>query len=96
MHMFVGTINKNKNIKGYLKNKLLIPEKIEERHEELVKEMQKRGMKHKSPLPKFKIPKEKGIIDIEYNFKDLMNRCQECKERILNVLPEGHPLRPTQ
>lgn len=51
MHMFVGTINKRKWIDGYLKNNLVEVAYIHTRHDELVQEMQQRGMNHNSPPP---------------------------------------------
>lgn len=80
-HMFVGTINRHKSLTGFFNNKLVIVEKIEERHEQLAKEMQARGMKHKSKLPAFKITKDLcgGIIDVDANIKDLKKRCPECR-----------------
>ena len=52
-HMFVGTINKNISIKGYIEKGLCEPDKLEFRHNQLSEEMIKRGYNHLSELPKY-------------------------------------------
>ena len=54
LHMFVGTINKNKKLDGYKKNGLVEVHNIKLRHRELAAEMIARGMNHQSPLVDFK------------------------------------------
>lgn len=80
MHMFVGSINKGISMEGYMSNGLVDVCLIEERHEELVAEMDRRGYKHKSDLPKFNwFAARRGSVDIEGNKKELARRCKECK-----------------
>jgi len=87
MHMFIGTINKGVSIKGYLKKGLVEPHYINKRHQDLVEEMEHRGMKHNSELPKFLVvPKEKGYVDGEANLLLISERCEECKGRIISAL----------
>lgn len=78
--MFVGTINKGISLAGYFKNKLLEVHNIRKRHDELVKEMEERGMKHKSELPTFN-EYTAGEVDREANLVNLYNRCEECRKR---------------
>lgn len=78
MHMFVGTLLKEKSIQGYIDNQLVVVENIRKRHEELVKEMNRRGMNHKSPLPAFN-SFSAGYIDIKLNEQELHHRCKDCK-----------------
>lgn len=80
MHMFVGTLNLRKNIQGYLDNQLIEIHNIRKRHDELVNEMKKRGMKHFSKLPKFK-SFEAGYVDSKLNLSELKRRCRDCRER---------------
>lgn len=80
LHMLVGSIKKNKNIKGFL-NGLVNVQEIEPRHAEIVQEMQKRGMNHKSEIPKFN-SYLKGYVNIEENKQELKNRCPKCRELI--------------
>jgi hypothetical protein len=75
--MFVGCLNKNKSVKGYLDKGLLEIHNIRKRHNELVKEMKKRKMNHKSELLNYKMQKL-GKINIKLNEKDLFNRCKVC------------------
>jgi len=77
-HMFVGAILKGKSINGYINRGLVEVHNIKFRHDELVKEMIKRGYNHKSPLPNFEAW-EAGNIDILKNFDDLTMRCPECR-----------------
>jgi len=70
MHMFVGTLNRNKCIQGYLDKGLVEVHNIKKRHQEIVKEMKKRKMNHKSPLPEYNNVK-KGVVNIKENEKDL-------------------------
>jgi hypothetical protein len=89
-HMFVGTINKGISYQGYLVNKLLNPRELHFRHAELVLEMLRRGINHKSELPdlKFETPDVK-TIDIRSNLKDLHSRCKKCKQLYLLYLHNG-------
>ena len=78
-HMFVGSINKGIRMKGYIEKKLVEVHKLRSRHEELVKEMQRRGYKHKSELPLFTEYVSPSVISTEENLKELAKRCEECK-----------------
>lgn len=80
-HMFVRTINKNKSVKGYLDKGLLEIHNLKKRHDLIASEMKRRGMNHKSPLPKYKITKS-GKIDKKTNKKDLSKRCKECRSKL--------------
>ena len=84
MHMFVGALAKNKMLSGYINGGLVHIANICNRHDQLVKEMVKRGYKHKTPVM---LPKTLGInlidyetnnINIEENEKELHNRCNNC------------------
>jgi len=77
MHMFVGCINKGKCIDGYL-NGLVEIHNIKKRHDQIAKEIERRGFKHNSPLPKYK-KKKLGKVSIKNNIKELRKRCKKCK-----------------
>jgi len=51
-HMFVGYINKKKNLQGYLDKGLLEIHNLKSRHEKIVKEMKRRNFQHNSKHPK--------------------------------------------
>ena len=84
MHAFIGTIKKGISIKGYITKGLIEPEKIQERHDELVLEMKSRGMKHNSPM--FTNITfwngDKGYVNIQVNLAELSNRCEKCRKKI--------------
>jgi hypothetical protein len=50
IHMFIGTINREKSVKGYLKKVLLEVHNIYSHHERLVEEMKRRGYHHHSDI----------------------------------------------
>jgi hypothetical protein len=78
MHMFVGTIESGKSIKGYLEKGLVEIHNIEKRHNELVEEMIRRGYNHKSPLV-FLVLCPEGQVDVDKNLCELHKRCLKCK-----------------
>lgn len=85
LHMFVGTINKGVSIKGYVNKNLVEPLFIRKRHKELVEEMERRGYRHKSILPKIEYKKIEGaflnaVVNREKSYEDLIGRCEDCKK----------------
>jgi hypothetical protein len=82
LHMFKGTIAKGISIKGYIEKGLVDVEKIDKRHEELVLEMQMRGMHHQSPLRTDVSLFRAGWVDEEKSLTTLEDRCEDCRERI--------------
>lgn len=78
LHMFVGTIRKGVSMQGYVDNNLLELSSIEARHDELVAEMERRGMNHHSPLPAFQ-SRNFGKVDREAAKADLLSRCEKCR-----------------
>jgi hypothetical protein len=81
LHMMVGSIVREKSLKGFVDNGLIDVTKINDRHNELVNEMKKRGYNHKSPIH-YVIVGKPGNIDIEANLKELARRCKECGKLI--------------
>ena len=80
-HMFVGTISKGGSLRGYVERGLVETSRLRERHDGLAGEMQRRGMRHDSPLPDFTDP-GLGKVSIERSLHDLAERCPRCRERI--------------
>lgn len=78
LHMFVGTILKNKSLSGYVEKGLIETSHIVRRHQELAAEMRRRGMNHKSPLPEFEVD-SMGVVDTLANELELKRRCRNCK-----------------
>ena len=50
LHMLLGTLKKGKSITGFLSGGLVDPCRMYKRHGELVREMERRGYAHNSPL----------------------------------------------
>ena len=88
-HMFVGTLIKKKSIKGYIENDLLEPLSLQQRHDQIVEEMVKRGYNHNTPL-NFDISLLEYLSDEYINHKIdrqnserlLFTRCTECRKLI--------------
>jgi len=82
-HMFMGSISKGISVEGYLRDGLLEPRTLHERHAELVTEMVRRGYNHRSPLPDVDTTHLRdGKISIARSIEDLRQRCAECARRI--------------
>ena len=90
LHMFVGTMKKRKSLLGYVRNNLVEPILIFERHEEIAEEMRIRGYNHKSPIDKEEVHEllfkyNPVIVFAEVNKTDsaaeLVRRCEECRKR---------------
>lgn len=79
-HMFVGTIRRGKNINGYIQKGLVEIHNLSNRHDELAREMKRRGYKHNSPI-EFVCEKKTGKINRKQNTIQLYNRCAECRKR---------------
>lgn len=81
MHMFVGTIAAGKSLDGYVRDKLVDPGRIGERHDELAMEMTRRGMAHVSPLhvPVFLTSVTLNNINEGTNTRELVRRCPDCR-----------------
>jgi hypothetical protein len=86
IHMFIGTINRGKQVKGYLEKGLLEVHSLYSRHEELVEEMKRRGYNHHSKVEeKWKTAQKLGTVDRKKSLEELLNRCTRCKRRYSEV-----------
>jgi len=81
-HMFIGCIKKGTSLKGYIEKGLVEVHNIQSRHDELAKEMLRRGYNHNSPLNCSNLLWEEGFVDSLSNLVELKRRCPKCKERI--------------
>lgn len=86
-HMVAGSLNKRRNLEGFLRNRIIEPGSVKSRHDALADEMEKRGFRHKSPMKN--VPDlsylETGAettVDPERSLTDLASRCKKCSERI--------------
>lgn len=82
LHMFVGSIKKGTSISGYVRDGLFDPGLLEHRHEMLVAEIGRRGMRHNSPLISPTRSDVMGTVDSTKNLAELVRRCVQCRHRI--------------
>lgn len=80
--MLAGCIQRGKTLGRYITDGLVDPYRVQERHDALVAEMQRRGYNHKSPLQEHVYSGPPGCVDIDFNLTDLTERCPECRKRI--------------
>ena len=80
LHMIVGSIKRGKSLTGFLNGGLVDITSIMARHSALVKEMKVRGYNHKSELYYDDVLGLNGCIDIQENAKELVRRCEHCRE----------------
>lgn len=85
MHMFVGAILKGTSLRGYIDKGLVETDKIKQRHDDLAKEMIRRGYKHCSPIEQVDC-KAEGQINTAKAAEELLNRCPECAKRMYDLL----------
>lgn len=86
MHKHRHNFVKGHSIKGRFGQ--IEPASMSKRHDELVVEMESRGMKHKSPYEQPDLSAydlTDFTVDVENSLADLHNRCPECAERIDNA-----------
>jgi hypothetical protein len=81
LHMLVGSLNKGKSVKGFVRDGLIEVQSVRDRHEQLASEMTRRGYNHQSPLPEFN-SFIAGSVNVSDNIEELKKRCTECRERI--------------
>ena len=79
LHMLVGSIKKKQSLQGFIKNKLIDTSKIQARHDALVKEMERRGYNHKSPLT-YDDKLNLGKVNSKESYKELLRRCPDCRK----------------
>jgi hypothetical protein len=63
---------------------------LHRRHDDLVKEMRKRGMVHKSPLPELIRPPISTPIDVLSAMRDLITRCDICCQNMIDLDPDRY------
>jgi hypothetical protein len=84
-HVIATNITRGRSIAGFIRNNAIEPHSVQSRHDELAAEMERRCMKHRSPLdfstdiyPDFR-------IDRRASLKLLIERCPRCAERMRSV-----------
>jgi hypothetical protein len=87
MHQALGSLRRGRSVQGHVDKGQLDVRFLQERHDELVHEMTRRGYNHRSPLcmdvpiPQFYMY-ENSNIDVERNKQELSVRCARCRKRM--------------
>lgn len=83
MHQEVGQVRAGNiaAVEGHAREGQVDTAKLQERHDELAEEMERRGMDHDSPLD-YEDELELGEIDVDANRAELAERCADCRARI--------------
>jgi hypothetical protein len=86
--MFIGTLKKGISINGYIKNDLLEPLSLIQRHQALSREMFSRGYKTNIKIEDFQVnyshltsEQINHKIDRKNSLRELLRRCPECLAR---------------
>lgn len=87
IHMLAGSIQKGRNLRGFLSGRMIEPLSILARHNELVMEMKSRGYRHNSPLEfvpdtSYLGELESTKVDPERSLRDLSERCKRCRDLV--------------
>ena len=78
LHMLAASMRRGTSLQGFFENKLIETHNVERRHAELVREMERRGFRHASPLKR--VPrKQGGRVDRRANLAELARRCADCR-----------------
>ena len=78
LHMLVGSLRLKKSLAGFVANGLIEVASIRRRHQELAREMARRGFRHQSPLPRFRA-RRLGRVVRKKSLADLLSRCPDCR-----------------
>lgn len=84
-HMLLGALRKGKSIQGFLDKKIVEPMSLQFYHDMLVKEIEKRGYKHNSPMiVDVDVSKYDTMVDRFESIAELATRCVECREGMMS------------
>lgn len=90
-HMLVEAIRKHEHgaaiAEGHGKKGQVDTSKLQERHDELVEEMESRGFNHKSPMD-YEDELGFGDVDVDRHQTMLADKCEDCRKRILAASEE--------
>lgn len=96
MHQEVGTLLNHPHgeaiVQGHAEKGQVDTSMIQERHDELVEELLRRGYNHDSPMD-YDDEHDLGEIDLDYNRRDLKNRCDDCFDDEESLNSGGNQLR---
>lgn len=99
LHMLAGTLLRGKSVDGFIRQGLLEPLRLDERHAALAHEMLARGFRHQSPLPDAEslraalaayAPQVRlATVDTALALHELVRRCPRCARRVERKAQSG-------
>ena len=81
-HMLLGSILRKRSVAGFLDRKIIEPQSLKRRHDELAREMIRRGYNHNSPIERQPAVSSIGgltIVDQDESLLELRQRCRQCR-----------------
>ena len=79
LHMLAASMRNGISLRGFFDNQLIETHNVGRRHEQLVREMKRRGFRHASPLTK--LPRRhRRRVDRRANLVELARRCGHCRK----------------
>jgi hypothetical protein len=78
LHMLVASLRGRRSLAGFVANGLIEVHSVRDRHAALVREMRRRGFRHRSPLPRFTV-RRLGRVIRKRSLADLLARCPDCR-----------------
>lgn len=85
MHQEVGTLRNHPHgdavVEGHAEKGQVDTSQLQKRHDALVREMERRGYSHDSPMD-YEDAHDLGEIDVAANREELAERCEDCRSRI--------------
>jgi Pyrimidine dimer DNA glycosylase len=93
-HMFLSAINNRRKIDGYIRNNLLEPKSLSDRHLLIALEMIRRGYKHTSPFTDVDLTyltqeQREYKIDTAISTITLIRRCWRCEIGYAELVRHG-------
>ena len=78
LHMLAASLRRGISLQGYIEKRLVELHHIAVRHARLVRELERRGYRHRSPLPGLRARRQ-GRVDRRGNLRELAGRCAQCR-----------------
>lgn len=82
LHLFKGSLDKGRSVEGYIAAGILNPARLQHRHDELVQEMRRRGIKHNSPL-QHAGGENLPLAPLNVQIDNQRGRCRDCAAKMV-------------
>lgn len=92
-HMILGSLRRGTSLAGYVAKGLVETARLASRHDELAREMLRRGWRHRSPLRAPRRMPALGRVDRAESRRELARRCTECRRMLRECIGGAGPVR---